>query len=149
MIAFFCGHKMSSKRYKSYFTKINLIYDPQNNDIHEYVIIHSIGLVNALMHYNEFKFKPTLIVAMDPPNISRKSIQEKINNIPDDLKQIYSKFLELKIQIENYNIVVFRNIKNKDYSDSSLYKQIYYYDEDTHYPYMNAKIRDHIVKLVT
>ena len=166
---FFTGHKTPFKRYKSYFQTIDLIPDPdpdlgpgglspwyidhiESADQKIGILTHSIGLVNALIYCSSTKIKPKIILAIDPPDISRLAIQNKLNDskLPDDLRVIYEKFIKIidaGDEFLDFPICLFRNIKNKDYTDTKIYSSLNYYPSDTHYPYMNRSDRDRILKL--
>lgn len=144
---YFTGYKMHPKRYSSYFPKISFVYNPSINEpINTNIVItHSVGIISALIYCSETKQKPS-IIALDPPDISIDAIKAKINTLDTDLKYIYEKYLNSFIKVTDYDVNVYRNIKNKSYMDNNFYKFMNYYDEDTHYPYTIKKIRDAITK---
>jgi hypothetical protein len=147
---FFTGYKMHSKRYTSYFPELNMVYDslPSNNEYFDIILTHSVGIIKALNYCFENKFRPLIIIAMDPPDISEKTIRERYNDMDYNLKKIYDNFYSNVIDISAYPVHVIRNRKNIGYTDKDLYKDIYFYDQDTHYPYQIKAIRDKIVKIV-
>ena len=117
-------------------------------DKFDIIITHSMGIISALNYCFENKINPKLIVAMDPPDISNQAIKLRYNDMNENFKKIYDIFLNSSIDITNYNIHNIRNAKNSEYIDNSLYKQIYFYNKDTHYPYHIKEIRDRIVEAV-
>jgi hypothetical protein len=154
-IAFFCGYKVPPKRYISYFSKLNLVFDPlisgneSKSKKYPIIITHSYGIINALMYCEELVYFPTLIIAIDPPDISIDNIKSKLlSDLSVDLKTSYNRYLEQKISLDNYNIYVYRNINKKNYLDTGSYKNVYWYNFESHYPYTNKKIRDDIYALI-
>lgn len=158
---FFTGYKMPFDRYRSYFPKLNHIPDPipdevirqitSNDPAAINIMTHSVGLVKALIFCMINEIKPTIILAIDPPCISEEEIVKKLddNDLPQDLKNIYDSYIRLinEKMFPWIPICLYRNMKNKDYSDSRYYNELNYYPSDTHYPYMVKKARDQILRL--
>lgn len=157
---FFTGYKTPSKRYKSYFPNLDMIYDPPdildnvNQPINVCAMTHSVGLINALIFYkkHESLIQRIQIVAIDPPDISDQAIAQQLNDqtLDHDLKQIYKQYIDLDIfkSMNNpVNIILYRNIKNLGFYDSEYYNESYYYQSDTHYPFMNKLLRNRILVL--
>jgi len=150
-ILFFTGYKTPSKRYKSYFPKEKFIFDPPSTLSFpiRVILTHSVGLVQALNYCCETKSQYVKIVAMDPPDISKKAINERFNTLADDLKEVYKRYLDNNLNVVDYNVHIVRNIKNINFSDKEFYKSTYYYSKDTHYPYEDKYLRDKIIEFIS
>jgi hypothetical protein len=146
---FFTGHKMSPKRYISYFPGIDFIFNPSSAEQTEALIAvtHSVGIIKALNYFAKL-LKPKLIIAIDPPDISPRAIKARYDKLQDDLKTIYNEYLENNTKASEYNIYLFRNRKKNDYVDLEYYTATYYYADDTHHPYTIKKIRNMITKII-
>ena len=148
-IIFFGGYKTPIKRYTSYFPGFQLYSITDCNDetlLHSNILTHSIGLVEALLYFSNLKIKPNHIIAMDPPNLSVKSIAKRIHGEDKILSGIYQKYNDSDINLSEWTITIFRN-KNKD-ADSDLYFKIKYYTQDTHHPYQIKTVRDSIISML-
>jgi hypothetical protein len=85
---------------------------------------------------------------MDPPDISPKGIAERYYATLDaDLKCIYDYYLSIIDSLEIYPIYVFRNKTNISCYDLALYKDVQYYDKDTHCPYEDKALLVKILKM--
>ena len=60
-------------------------------------------------------------------------------------KNIYNHYLDSNINLKDYNVHLFANIKNI-ISYEKDFKSIYYYSNDTHYPYEDKYLRNLILK---
>jgi len=143
---FFCGYKMAPKRYTSYFKDLPMTFDPTTTENKEpcEIMTHSVGLVRAILFCLKNDMRPTKIIAMDPPDSSPEAIMARFDTLPPDLKPVYAEFLAAKPNLKEFNIVCWRNAKNRGFSDH--YASINYYELDTHYPYENKKLRDDIMR---
>lgn len=150
-ILFFGGHMTPLKRYVSYFPGFELCPIDSNSHLSYNILTHSIGLVNALIYLSQQTIATGAlvnIVAMDPPDLSGENIRDKISNGDEVISSIYQRFQNINLDFENLNVVVFRNIKKKEYTDVWMYSDVRYYDQDTHHPYRIKSVRDSIITLL-
>lgn len=140
---------MPLKRYESYFQGYKLVsLNNYTSTSVEFILTHSVGLIKCLIWCNECNVHPT-IIAMDPPSIDSAYVDKKINISHDlVLRGIYERFKKLNIDASVYNITVFRPESKTHYVDSQLYKEIIYYNQDTHYPYMIKSVRNKVLSLI-
>ncbi len=140
MLTFFPGYKTPIKRYNSYFPEHKLVAE-----ITDTFLVHSFGLIQALILCHDKGIFPKKIIAMDTPNICRCKIEEKLLLLTDEeLKKGYKNYLDRNISPEKYNIILFREERKKDYGDEKFYTSIIYYSGD-HHPYKVKKIREKIL----
>lgn len=147
---FFTDYKTPSKRYKSYFPKHDLTFDPNTDQKDGCIILtHGVGLIKAINFCVKNKTRPSRIIAINPPDISILSIISKYSKLLDELQSIYGEYLKNSVDAYSFNIHCFRNINNAGYLDKVYYKGIFYYQENTHNPYEVKQLRDKILELCT
>ena len=139
---FFCGYKMSPKRYLPYFPDRRFVFNPDSvpegvqSDL---IVTHSVGLVQAIVFCAKLNFVPRKIVAIDPPDISPSAIAARFDTLSQELKALYTEYLLL--HFKPLNVVCWRNHRNRNYDDANCYTAIIYYVEDTRHPYMYKSLR--------
>jgi hypothetical protein len=152
---FFTGYGMAPKRYIGYFASLELTFNPTDkkdsgtNGTSTIIITHSAGIIKALLYCYKYKINPSRIIAIDPPDISKDSIINRLYTLPDNLKALYNEFLDSDIKTQDYPIVSFRDIQKQEYSDKMYYICIKYYKDGGHLPYEKKSLRDNIIDMCT
>lgn len=122
-VLFFPGKNKPLKQYTSYFPRLQLCLPPLE-PTPAVLLCHSKGLTDAILYLNERK-EQRPIVAMDPSdNITRELLATQPN------------------------VWVFRQSAFINSDSFTLFENVNWYTEKTHYPYMHARLRDVIEDMV-
>jgi hypothetical protein len=92
-LVLFSGYHVPEKRYKAFLPGI--VIDPNQLGEEQSILTHSCGIIKALLFCQIHSFTPKMIVAMDPPDVSKAAILARLPELPHDLQVLYQKFLEL------------------------------------------------------
>lgn len=143
---FFTGHKTAPKNYLAYFPKQSFVFDPTTAQECKHIVTHSVGLVKAILYCLKFEIKPTVLVALDPPDLSIEAVQARFPTLPAELKLLYTDFILAltKIDWRAFPIYCMRDSRHQCL-DTPCYTEIFYYKEETHYPYQIKHLRDKIL----
>jgi esterase/lipase superfamily enzyme len=172
----FTGHKVPIKRYKNLLLKLehrNLIVVLENQSDplldHEeespVIVAHSLGILRALIYCKKHNVIPQKIISLDGSYLNEEYLKNHIS--PDDfVKDVIKEYLLARIKLPDYNVHLFRYIRNISEQQSEQERQInqklnmlsmgdneyvsitYYTDKVEHYPFDSKMLLSLIVQKI-
>lgn len=87
--------RVPEKQYRAFFS-FKFEFDPDERHPCDVILVHSLGIIKALLYCQKFNIVPRGIVAMDTVDVSEDHIRSQLHDRKPDGKELYEEFLRLR-----------------------------------------------------